>query len=49
MGYMWEVDLEFFDEILELHKDFPLTSEKLLKLGMVCCQVIIDQYCKYYK
>ena len=49
MGYVLELDLEFLDQLHELHKDYPLTSEKRLKLGMICCQVIIDQYCKHYK
>ena len=49
MGYILQVNLEFLDKLHDLHKDYPLTSEKLLKLGLICCQIIVDKYCKYYK
>ena len=41
MGYFLEVDLEYPDELNELHNDYPLAPEKLA--------VSSDMLSKYYK
>ena len=33
VGYILEVDLEYPDELHELHNDYPLTPEKLAVTG----------------
>ena len=38
-GHILEVDLEYSDELHELHNDYPLAPEKL-KLVIICCQII---------
>ena len=40
-GYILEVDLEYPDELHEMHNDYPLPPEKNLKLVMICCQTIV--------
>ena len=39
-GYILEVDLEYPDELHELHNDYPLALEKL-KLVKIFCQIIV--------
>ena len=40
-GYFLEVDLEYSDELLELHNDYPLALEKLTVSGDM-----LSKYCK---
>ena len=40
IGYFLEVDLEYPEELHELHDDFPLAPQKLLFL-VICCQNIV--------
>ena len=39
IGYVLGVDLEYPDELHELHNDYALAPEKL-KLEIMCCQII---------
>ena len=41
MGYFLEVDLEYPDELNELHNDYPLAPEKL-----VVSSDMLSKYCK---
>ena len=41
IGYFLEVDLEYPDELDELHNDFPLAPEK-----RVVSSDILSKYCK---
>ena len=46
-GCFFEVDLEYPDELHELHNDYPLASEKLaVSIDMVSkyCRKIADKY-----
>ena len=38
--YIWDVLLEYPDELHELHIDYPLVPDKL-KLILICCQNIV--------
>ena len=38
--YILEVDLEYPDELHQLHNDYPLASEKV---EIICCQIIIKK------
>ena len=40
-GYFLEVDLEYPDELHELHNDYPLAPEKL-----AICSDMLSKYCK---
>ena len=42
IGYFLEVDLEYSDELHELHNDYPLAPEKLA-FSMICCQNIVKK------
>ena len=42
IGYFLEVDLEYPEELHELHNDFPLASEKLFL--MICYQNIVKKF-----
>ena len=47
IGYFLEVDLEYRDELHELHNDFPLAPEKLaVSSDMLSkyCKKIADKY-----
>ena len=47
IGYILEVDLEYPDELHELHNDYPLAPEKLAVSGDMLskyCQKIVDKY-----
>ena len=47
IGYFLEVDLEYPDELHELHNDFPLTAEKIaVSSDMLSkyCKKITDEY-----
>ena len=47
MGYFPEVDLEYSDELHELHNDYPLAPEKLaVSSDMLSkyCKKIADEY-----
>ena len=37
IGYFFEIDLEYPDELHELHNDYPLASENLVFL-VICYQ-----------
>ena len=41
-GYFLEVDLEYPDELHELHNDYPLASEKPA-VSMICFQNIVKK------
>ena len=41
MGYFFEVDLEYSDELHELHNDYPLTPENL-----AVSSDMLSKYCK---
>ena len=41
IGYILEVDLEYPDELHELHNDFPLAPEKIAVFGDM-----LSKYCK---
>ena len=41
IGYFLEVDLEYPDELYELHNDFPLTPEKF-----GASNDMLSKYCK---
>ena len=41
IGYFLEVDLEYLDELHELHNDYPLGSEKL-----AISSDMLSKYCK---
>ena len=48
-GYFLEVDLEYLDELHELHNDYPLAPEKLTVTNDMLskyCKRIISKYCK---
>ena len=42
IGYFLEVDLEYPDELHELHNDYPSAPENLLFL-VICCQNIVKK------
>ena len=42
IGYFLEVDLQYPDEIYELHNDYPLAPKKLLFL-VICCRNIVKK------
>ena len=42
IGYFLEVDLEYPDELHELHNDYPLASKDLLFL-VICCWNIVKK------
>ena len=47
IGYFLEVDLEYRDELHELHNDFPLAPEKLAVSSDMLpkyCKKIADKY-----
>ena len=47
IGYFIEVDLEYPDELHELHIDYPLAPEKLVVSSDMlskCCKEIADKY-----
>ena len=47
IGYFLEVDLEYSDELHELHNDYPLAPEKLaFSSDMLSkfCKKIVDKY-----
>ena len=42
VGYILEVDLEYPDKLHDLHNDYPLAPEKLVKkLVKICCLNIV--------
>ena len=41
IGYLLEVDLEYFDKLHELHNDYPLAPEKL-----AVSSDMLSKYCK---
>ena len=43
IGYFLEVDLEYSDELHELHNDYPLAPEKL-----AVSSDMFSKYCKNY-
>ena len=47
VGYFLEVDLEYPDELHELHNDYPLAPEKLAvsnNMLSTYCEEIADEY-----
>ena len=42
IGYFFEVDLEYSDQLHELHNDYLLAPEKLL-FQVICCQNIVKK------
>ena len=47
IGYFLEVNLEYPDELHELHNDYPLATEDLLSL-MICFQNIVKKIAAKY-
>ena len=43
IGYFLEVDLEYPDELHEVHNDFPLIFQKNLLFLVICCQNIVKK------
>ena len=44
IGFFFEVDLEYSDELHELHYDYPLTPEKLAVFSDIlskCCKTFL--------
>ena len=46
IGYFLKVDLEYPDELHELHRDYPLAPEKLVSSDILSkyCKKIADKY-----
>ena len=43
ISYILEVDVEYSDEVHELHNDYPLAPEKDLLFLVICCKNIIKK------
>ena len=44
-GYILEIDIEYHDELHELHNDYPLATEK--REISDCCRIVkASKYCK---